>query len=144
MLTNQLTRLGVVPVMSNHLPAGRLRDHINTWKVITKDPWIINTVQGHQIDFLSEPHQEVVPHTPQYSVEQSQLIVEEVQELLGKGAITEVHNPRGGFYSKRIDTDLATETSPVPSLNYGVGQLSQDVRSVMSESPSDVINVSRV
>ena len=34
--------------------------------------------------------------TPQYSVEQSQLIVE---ELLGKGAIVEVHNPRGGFYS---------------------------------------------
>ena len=25
--------------------------------------------------------------------------MEEVRELLGKGAITEVHNPQGGFYS---------------------------------------------
>ena len=99
MLTNQLARLGVVPVKSDHPPAGRLRDHISTWKVITKDPWVLNTVRGHQIDFLSEPHQGVVPHTPQYSVEQNQLIVEEVQELLCKGAIKEMQNSRSGFYS---------------------------------------------
>ena len=41
----------------------------------------------YRVDFLSKPQQRVRPHTPQYSVEQSQ---EEVRELLGKGAINEV------------------------------------------------------
>ena len=57
---------------------------------------MVDTVRGYRIDFLWEPLLRVRPHTPQYSVEQ---IVEEVQELLGKGAKVEVHNPRGGFYS---------------------------------------------
>ena len=61
--------------------------------------WVLSTIQGYQVDFLWEPLQSVQPHTPQYSVEQGQLIVEEIQELLGKGAITEVHDPQGGFYS---------------------------------------------
>ena len=86
-------------IVENAVPAGKLRFHINTWKVITRDPWILDTIKGYQIDFLSEPQQSVVPHCPQYSAEQTQLIVEEVKELLGKGAIKEVHNPRGGFYS---------------------------------------------
>ena len=60
---------------------------------------MVAIIKGYRIDFLSEPHQRVRPHTPQYSVEQSQLIVEEIKELLGKGAIIEAHNPRGGFYS---------------------------------------------
>ena len=37
--------------------------------------------------------------SPSTILQRAKLIVEEVQELLGKGAITEVHSPRGGFYS---------------------------------------------
>ena len=80
-------------------PVGRLKGHLGTWKVITSDLWVVAAIKGHRIDFLSEPHQKVRPHTPQYSMEQSKLIVEEINELLGKGAIAEVHNPRGEFYS---------------------------------------------
>ena len=98
-LINQLVHVGVVAVMQtdNLQVAGRLQHHLHTWKVITSDPWVLGTIQGYQMDFLQEPLQSVQPHTPQY--EQSQLIVEEVQELMGKGAIIEVHNPQGGFYS---------------------------------------------
>ena len=98
-LIDHLACLGVVPVASDHLPAGRLRDHINTWKVMTKDLWVLDTVRGYRIDFLSEPHQRVIPHTSRYSAEQTQLIVEEVQELLNKGAVVQIHSPRRGFYS---------------------------------------------
>lgn len=84
-------------VQTDHLLlVGRLKSPISTWKVITGDPWVLNTIQGYQVDILL---QSVQPHIPQYSVEQSQLIVEEVQELLGKGAIAVVENPQGGFYS---------------------------------------------
>ena len=98
-LKGHLISLGVVPVTSDHLPAGRLQDHVNIWKVLTKDPWVLDTVRGYQIDFLSEPHQRVIPNTPHYSAEQTQLIVEEVQELLNKGAVVQIHSPRRGFYS---------------------------------------------
>ena len=109
-LTNQLMQVGIVPTAADNLPpAGRLKGHINTWKVITNDPWVLNTVRGYRVDFLSKPQQRVLPHAPQYSVEQSQLIVEEVKELLGKGAITEVCNPRGGFYSNIFLVPRRTE-----------------------------------
>ena len=95
-LITQMAHVGVRPqTQRDHLPpAGRLKGHISTWKVITSDPWVVDTVRGYRVDLLSKLQQRVRPHTPQYSVEQSQLIVEEVKELLGKG---EVHNPRGGF-----------------------------------------------
>ena len=89
--------MGVIPSTGNHKAAGKLQGHLDTWKVITRDPWVVNTIKGYQIDFLSKPYQRVIPHTPQYSVEQNQLIEAEVKELLGKEAIIEVHNPRGGF-----------------------------------------------
>ena len=59
----------------------------------------MDTILGYQVDFLWEPLQSYLPHTPQYSVEQNQFIVKEVQEPLGKGAITGAHNPRRGLYS---------------------------------------------
>ena len=101
MLITQMAHMDIRPVVQtdNLPPAGRLKNHISTRKVITSDPWVLWTIRGYRVDFLQEPLQRVLPHTPQYSVEHSQLIVEEVREFLGKGAITEVHNPQGGFYS---------------------------------------------
>ena len=60
---------GHSPAQSNQLPAGRLKGYINAWKEITKDHWVLKTTKGYQIDFLSEPQQSVIPHTPQCSVE---------------------------------------------------------------------------
>ena len=37
-LTNQIACLGIAPAEFMHLPAGRLKVHINTWKVLTRDP----------------------------------------------------------------------------------------------------------
>ena len=55
--------------------------------------------KGLSDEFSSEPQQKVLPPSPQYSLEQNLIIVEEVKELLSKEAIVEVHNPQGGFYS---------------------------------------------
>jgi hypothetical protein len=90
MWSNQIARLGIVPVASDHPAAGRLRDHRNTCKVLTRDPWVLDTIKGHLIDFTSKPCQDVVPHTPQYTADQDHLIKEELKELLSKGAVVEV------------------------------------------------------
>ena len=99
MLSNQIAYLGIVPVASDHPVAGRLRDHRNTWKVLTRDPWVLDTIRGHLIDFTSKPCQDVVPHTPHYTADQDHLIKEELKELLSEGAVVEITNPRRGFYS---------------------------------------------
>ena len=86
----QIVGMGVVPIMAQHKLAGRLAHHLSNWQVLTKDQWVLNTVQGYSLDFISEPHQGAPPHTPQYSSEQHQLIEEEVRALLQKGAVSEI------------------------------------------------------
>lgn len=51
------------------------------------------------MECVSTPYQLNRPYPPQYSGPQQQLIVEEVGELLLKGAVAEVRDPQGGFYS---------------------------------------------
>ena len=99
-LKKQIVGMGVVPIMAQHKLAGRLAYHLSNWQVLTKDQWVLNTVQGYSLDFISEPHQGAPPHTPQYSSEQHQLIGEEVRALLKKGAVSEIQRGnQAGFYS---------------------------------------------
>ena len=64
--------LGLTPIQMTDLPlAGRLVHFFQNWSVITQDRWVLNTVQGYLIDFVSEPHQQFLPTphiTPQLRV----------------------------------------------------------------------------
>ena len=86
--------------MVTHAPAGRLVHFQSNWLKITQDRWVLNTIQGYMIDFVSQPHQPSAPQPPQFSAEQTQLISMEITELLQKNAIEEV-TPllQPGFYS---------------------------------------------
>ena len=99
MLVNQLVCMGVASIVMNHKLAEQLQHFLENWKVITKDCWILKMLLGYNIDFLEEPYQHCMPHTPHYSPEQDQLIFEEVRELLGKGAVSVVTTAQMGFYS---------------------------------------------
>ena len=57
MLITQMAHMGVRPVAQtdNLPPAGRLKNHISTWKVITRDLCVLRTIHGYQVDFLQEP-----------------------------------------------------------------------------------------
>ena len=98
-LLNQLVSRGITPLKGENQPAGRLVHYLENWKILTKDQWVLNTVQGYQLELLEEPTQRVAPHPPQYSVEQSKLIEEEVSALLEKEAVSKVGQPNEGFYS---------------------------------------------
>ena len=41
--------------------AGRLSRFIENWKLITADPWVLRTIQGHQIEFLQQPELHYLP-----------------------------------------------------------------------------------
>ena len=86
----QVVALGILPQAGEYLPVGRLHHFLNNWKLLTKDRWVLKTVQGYCIEFMVEPYQNDRQHPPVYPSEQTQLISTELGELLQKGAIVEV------------------------------------------------------
>ena len=99
-LQGHLVGMGIVPITTQQDLAGRLANHTCNWQVLTRDKWVLDTVQGYALDLISEPHQRGQPHTPQYSLEQGRLLEAEVLALLEKGAVSEIqNNDQGGFYS---------------------------------------------
>lgn len=79
--------------------AGRLASFIDTWKVLTGDIWVLNTIVGYQIPFKGEPQQAQRPPEPVFSEEHTTLLWKEVQSLLQKGAILPQLESSEGFYS---------------------------------------------
>ena len=79
--------------------AGRLAYFIDTWKVLTGDPWVLDAIVGYQISFKAEPSQVQRPLEAMFSKEQAALLREEVKSLLQKGAISPQRESIGGFNS---------------------------------------------
>lgn len=76
------------PLAVNHLPlVGRLKHCISNWVVISKDPWVLETVQGFHLDLMSTPHQLSVPLTVPHTKDNMALIDLEIQQMLEKEAI---------------------------------------------------------
>ena len=69
---DQISCMGVVPISANNRQlAGRLAHHILNWGALTRDCWVLNTVQGYQIEFEAEPHQNRQPYPSHYVVKNS-------------------------------------------------------------------------
>ncbi len=99
-LVNHLTCMGLRKVACQNLKvAGRLHFHINNWKLLTKDSWVLTTIQGYQLALVGRPTQWKTPNPSQFNQEQWALIQEEMDNCLEKGAISEIHSPRDGYFS---------------------------------------------
>ena len=79
--------------------AGRLQYFLENWKILTNDPKILQWVSGLKIDFREEPFQERVPDQAQMSIQESELIIQEVEAMLRKGAVHLVHSKDSQFLS---------------------------------------------
>jgi len=103
------------PLAVNHLPlAGRLKHCISNWVVISKDPWVLETVQGFHLDLMSTPHQLSVPLTVPHTKENMALIDLEVQQMLEKEAILGFH-PRDGRERRKLDYMFQTSRYQAPN-----------------------------
>ena len=67
--------------------AGRLRHCSINWEKITTDSWVLETVQGLRLNFVSPPVQTIFPQEASLSEEDHSLVTLEIQEMLQKGAI---------------------------------------------------------
>ena len=80
--------LNLTLMQVNHLPlAGRLRHCLINWEKITTDSWVLETVRGLRLNFVSPPVQTVFPQEASLSGDDHSLVTLEIQELLPKGAI---------------------------------------------------------
>jgi len=79
--------------------AGRLASFVNSWKVLTKDLWVLDTIKGYQIPFKGVPIQAQIPPEAKFSREQEVLLRAEIESLLQKGAILPQGCSSEGFYS---------------------------------------------
>ena len=81
--------------------AGRLALYRDNWSKVTQDQWVLNTVQGYRIEFLTNPTQSSRPRAGASSSSEQSLINEEIEKLLAKGAVTELPPEEAdqGFYS---------------------------------------------
>ena len=79
--------------------AGRLSLFYSNWTKLTQDPNILNIIQGFEIPFLEKPYQTKLPNPPVLNQKQSNLVREEVKEMLLKGAIQKVTQCKNHYIS---------------------------------------------
>ena len=89
--TNAYRLKYVHPLVLNLFPKGeignfplarRLQYFLENWKILTNYSKILEWVSGLKIDFQEEPFQERVPHQAQASMQESELIIQEVEAML--------------------------------------------------------------
>ena len=69
---------------SSFPPVGRLKHCLVNWQLICKDPWVLQAIEGYHIDFTCFPNQKRHPHGITHTQAESNLIENEVQDLLTK------------------------------------------------------------
>ena len=86
--------VNLYPVKIKQLPkAGRVKHFVKNWQKLTNDPMILDLVRGYEIPFIVPPRQSKLPNLCHLTKEASDLVDQEVQDMLKKGVIV-VSNPK--------------------------------------------------
>ena len=85
----------------NHEPfkAGKLARYSDEWSKLTSDWRILREIKGHQLEFKSAPVQERPPFNINFSSKENDVIRNEIDTLLAKGAISVSQHEEGEFIS---------------------------------------------
>ena len=97
---------------------GRLAQFIDTWKVLTGDTWILNTIKGYAIPLKGKPLQSQRPLEGVFSKEQTALLKEEIKSLLEKGAISHCRETSGFFSTIFLAPKKNGQLRPVINLKH--------------------------
>lgn len=92
--TNQTTvsqsSPGIGKVNGPKFVSGNLARHMKSWRSITSDPSILETVAGYFLEFDDMPFQLAVPHSS-FSKGEELIIAADIKMLLEKGVIKQAH-----------------------------------------------------
>ena len=95
--SNPLHKLGMHSPRPVTVLAGRTQEHLENWKLITLDKGILEAITGYK---LGNPRQTHVPLS-KTNARETELMNQEIQKLLDKGAIQQVSGGTAeGYYSR--------------------------------------------
>lgn len=97
--TETLPTQVILPQCGNVKVGGRIALFLQKWRTLTYDPWVLQTVQGFQIDFYATPRQSHTPKPLHFSRVEKSFIDSEVASLMQKGAIVHTTPHPHGFVS---------------------------------------------
>ena len=89
-----------IPLLNLLKIGGRLGHCVSAWKNITNNKWIRNVVRfGYKIPLKRTPKQFKIPINPKVKPEAYQVLVDEAEGLLEKGAVMVAEMEEGQFFS---------------------------------------------
>ena len=80
--------------------AGRLQHFQVNWNCITQDPWVLQTIQGFQIQFMYPPWQTNQPKELTFSKTETEALQKEITAMQSKQTITKEESRKKGFFSQ--------------------------------------------
>ena len=66
---------------------GSLARNAQNWQRITNDPWVLQTVNGCEIEWIQMPIQGQRPHIPVFGEKEQAMLTVEVEKLIQKRAV---------------------------------------------------------
>ncbi|EFX76596.1 hypothetical protein DAPPUDRAFT_106830 [Daphnia pulex] len=95
---------------------GRLRHFVDSWKCLSSDPWVLNSIsQGVKLEFLASPFQARNQSNMEMGESQWALCNQEIQDIVRKEAIEPVEE------SEQKEEDLAVTSIKGEELAYSFG-----------------------
>lgn len=91
--------LNAVEIPQSVPVGGRVKHFYQNWKVITRDPWILQSIKGIELPLLSNPYQKKIPVPSKFKTEEQVLIDSEIENLVLKNAVRETTPTSDSFYS---------------------------------------------
>ena len=97
-----VTHIAQRAALTHRQIAGRLALFTSNWRVITKDPWVLNCIQGYTIDLTEQPTQFQSPQELRFPLHEMECLTKEVEKMLEKQAVSQVPREQAakGFQSQ--------------------------------------------
>ena len=95
--------------------AGRLKYFQKNWKILIQDPKILSIVKDYDIPFVEKPYQYQIPAKAKFDT-QTQLVNQEIQDMLKKGAIEKLSPVPNQFLSNIFLVKNGGKNRPVINL----------------------------
>ena len=83
----------------SNFEGGQVANHLQAWRKISTDPWLLNSIQGIRIPFEDIPVQEREPYPLKLSQHEREFVDEELVRMKSKRIIEEVETCQGQVIS---------------------------------------------
>ncbi|VDI32218.1 Hypothetical predicted protein [Mytilus galloprovincialis] len=71
--------------------AGKIRNFLGCWKLLTQDNWILSLVKGYKIEFDTVPQQTKLPGTIKFNESEQSIINGEIEKFVLKNVVQKVN-----------------------------------------------------